>query len=103
MRDTHAHLTWRLNFGIARGPALLDSLSGHLFICLCKTIKQFFQEVCPQVAQAPLGTVNMTLHNSVIIRSYKIVQNKGENKTKSFTCPVVCITCVLMAFGGVSE
>ena len=23
MRDTHAHLTWRLNFGIARGLAAL--------------------------------------------------------------------------------
>ena len=24
MRDTHAHLTWRLNFGIARGLAALE-------------------------------------------------------------------------------
>ena len=24
MRDTHAHLTWRLNFGIARGPAAIE-------------------------------------------------------------------------------
>ena len=24
MRDTHADLTWRLNFGIARGPAAIE-------------------------------------------------------------------------------
>ena len=34
--------------------------------CLSSCNKAF--DIIPQVAQAPLGTVNMTLHNSVIIR-----------------------------------
>ena len=32
MRDTHAHLTWRLNFGIARGQAAQTQLA-LLTIC----------------------------------------------------------------------
>ena len=47
-----------------------------------------------QVAQVPLGTVNMTLRNSVVMgvcmgisRSYKIVQNKEKsNKSTYLSC-----------------
>ena len=52
----------------------------------------------------------MTLRNSVIIRvcmgiqrSYKIFQTKGKKKKNRLTCPVVCITCGFMLFGGVLE
>ena len=53
----------------------------------------------PQVAQAPLGTINMTLYNNVIKRfcmgiqqSYKIVQKKGKNIKIDLTFLVVCKT-----------
>ena len=57
-----------------------------------------------------MGTVNMTLRNSVVIRvctgikrSHGIVQNKGKNNKIDLPFLVECITCVFMAFGGVSE
>ena len=65
-----------------------------------------------QVAQAPKGTVNMTLRNSVIFirvcmgieRSYKIVQNRGKRSNKiDLPSHFLSITCVSMAFGGVSK
>ena len=65
-----------------------------------------------QVAQAPKGAVNMTLRNSVIFirvcmgieRSYKIVQNRGKIFNKiDLPSHLLCITCVSMAFGGVSK
>ena len=71
-----------------------------------------FLRVNPQVAQAPKGAVNMTLHNSVIFirvcmgieRSYKIVQNRGKRFNKiDLPSHLLCITCVSTAFGGVSK
>ena len=66
--------------------------------------------VAAQVRSSSLGTVNMTLRNSVIIRvcvginrSYRIVQNKGKNDKIDLPFLVVCITSVFMAFEGVSE
>ena len=65
--------------------------------------------VKPQVAQAPLGIVNTTLRNSLIIRvcigimqSHRIVQNKVKNNI-DLSFLFMYITCVLRAFGGVSE
>ena len=64
--------------------------------------------VKPQLAQAPLGIVNMSFRNSAIIRvciaimrSHRIVQNKGEKTHLSIL--LTYITFVFMAFGGVSE
>ena len=66
----------------------------------------------PSITGCPscLGTVNMTLRNSVITRVcmgiyrlYRIVQNKGKNNKIDSPFLVVCITSVFMAFGGVLE
>ena len=73
--------------------------------------KNFFRAIS-QVAQAPKGAVNMTLRNSVIFirfcmgieRSYKIVQNRGKRSDKiDLPSHLLSITCVSMAFGGVSK
>ena len=65
--------------------------------------------VKPQVAQAPLGIVNTTLCDIVIIRvcigimrSHRIVRNEVKNKI-DLSFLFMYITCVLRAFGGVSE
>ena len=63
--------------------------------------------ILAQVAQVPLGTVNMTFRNSGITRvfigikrSYRIVQNiTGKNNKVDLPFLVVRITCFFMAFG----
>ena len=62
--------------------------------------------VKPQLAQAPLGIVNMSFRNSAIIRvciaimrSHRIVQNKGKNPpTFSFNVYNLCFYGVWRRF-----
>lgn len=65
-----------------------------LFLLL-SVILTYFTGVSSQVPQARLGTVNMILRNSVIIR---VVQHKGENDKIDSPFFVACILFIYLFF-----